>query len=101
MLSTISTTAASAVAESSSLRRSGTLSHLGRAGSVREGWREVLRSRQPHALLERGSRQLGARCRAVRQGLDRVLPRLPEPGTPGNALADREVPEVLRGRPDE
>ena len=38
---------------------------------------------------------------AVRQGLDRVLPRLPGPGAGGDPLDDRAVPEVLRGRPDE
>ncbi len=68
---------------------------------VREGRREVLRRRQPHALLGREPGELGARARAVRQGLDRVLPRLPGPGPDGDALADREVPEVHRGRPDE
>ena len=50
---------------------------LARRHGVREGRREVLRRRQPHALLERGPGQLGEGRRAVRQGLDRVLPRLP------------------------
>ena len=68
---------------------------------VREGWREVLRRRQPHALLERRPGQLGAGRRAVRQGLDRVLPRLPGARAAGDALDDRALPEVLRGRPDE
>ena len=52
-------------------------------------------------LLERRPGQLGARRRAVRQGLDRVLPRLPGPRAAGDALVDRALPEVLRGRPDE
>ena len=37
----------------------------------------------------------------VRQGLDRVLPRLPGARPARDALADRALPEVLRGRPDE
>ena len=45
--------------------------------------------------------ELGAGRRAVRQGLDRVLPRLPGPRAAGDALDDRALPEVLRGRPDE
>ena len=45
--------------------------------------------------------ELGAGPGAVRQGLDRVLPRLPGPRAAGDALVDRAVPEVLRGRPDE
>src|SRR5215472_1882883 len=68
---------------------------------VREERREVLHRRLTHALLERRAGQLGARRRAVRQGLDRVLPRLPGAGSEGDPLADREVPEVLRRRPDE
>src|SRR5690348_5523990 len=35
---------------------------------VREGRRDLLRGRRPHALLECGARQLGARGREVRQG---------------------------------
>src|SRR5215217_2112503 len=68
-----------------------------RRAHVRKGWREVLRPRHPHPLLGREPRELGEGRRAVREGLDRVLPRLPEPGTARDPLADREVPEVLRG----
>ena len=37
-------------------------------------------------------------ARGVRQGLDRVLPRLPGPGPAGDALVDRALPEVLGRR---
>jgi hypothetical protein len=47
--------------------------------TVREGRTEVLRLRQPLALLGRLAGELGRRRRGLREGLDRVLPRLPEP----------------------
>ena len=46
-------------------------------------------------------RELGRRPRELRQGLDRVLPRLPVARPAGDPLADRALPEVLRGRPHE
>src|ERR1043166_6489810 len=52
---------------------------LPRRRLVRAQRREVLHRRFAHALLERGTRQLGPRRRAVRQGLDRMLPRVPGP----------------------
>ncbi|CAA9216866.1 MAG: Predicted amidohydrolase SSO1643, partial [uncultured Actinomycetospora sp.] len=67
---------------------------------VREGRREVLHRRQPHALLGRVARELGGGRRAVRQGLDRVLPRLPGPRPGRDAPADRGVPEGLRRAAD-
>ncbi|CAA9237848.1 MAG: Predicted amidohydrolase SSO1643, partial [uncultured Actinomycetospora sp.] len=67
---------------------------------VREEWREVLRRRFPHALLGRVAGELGARRRAVRQGLDRVLPRLPVAGPGRDAPEHRGLPEGLRGPAD-
>ncbi len=67
-------------------------------GHVREGWREVLRRRRPSALLGRESRELGQGAGAVREGMDRVLPRVHGSRAGRHALAPREVPEVLRGR---
>src|ERR1700756_1870987 len=57
---------------------------------VRKERREVLHRRLAHALLERRAGQLGARRRAVRQRLDRVLPRVPGTGPERDPLADRE-----------
>ena len=62
------------------------------------GRREVLRRRQPHALLGRQPGQLGAGRRAVRQGLDRVLPRLPRawarPRPTGRSRSSRSTPRT-------
>src|ERR1035441_133770 len=74
-----------------------TLKHSAREGEryVREERREVLHRRRPHPFLGRKPRQLGQGPGGVRQGLDRVLPRLHGAGSAGDALADREVHEVL------
>ena len=68
-----------------------------RGSHVREGRREVLRAGHPHPLLGREPRELGAGRRGVREGLDRVLPRLPGPRPAGDPLVDRGLPEVLPG----
>ncbi len=47
--------------------------------------------------MGRQSGELGQGPGAVRQGVDRMLPRLHGPGSARDALADREVHEVLRG----
>src|SRR3954447_23275804 len=62
---------------------------------VREGRREVLCPRQPSAFLGRQPGELAPRGGGVRQGLDRVLPRLPGPRPGLHALAHRALPEVL------
>src|SRR5689334_15643897 len=64
---------------------------------VREERREVLHPRQPSALLGRQPGELGEGPRGVREGLDRVLPRLPGPRPGGDALVAGEVPEVHGG----
>src|SRR3954453_1333721 len=65
------------------------------ASHVRAQRREVLRTGHPHPLLGREPGQLGARRGGVRRGMDQVLPRVPEPRAPGDALVARGLPEVL------
>src|SRR3954466_6788484 len=72
----------------------------GRITHVRKRRREILRGGRPHPLLGREPGELGRGPGGIRQGLDRVLPRLPGPRPAGDALADRPVPEVLRGADD-
>src|SRR5581483_11824252 len=62
------------------------LTTVERRGHVREGWREVLRRRRTSALLGREPRELGQGAGAVREGVDRVLPRVHGPGSSGDAL---------------
>ena len=81
-------------------RKLGVAGHIppsGGSSHVREQRREVLRVRRPRSLLECQSGQLGAGPGGVRQGLDRVLPRLPGARAARHALVDRALPEVLRG----
>ena len=63
---------------------------------VREGRREVLRPGHATPTSGTRARRTGSRARGVREGLDRVLPRLPGPRPGRDALVDRGVPEVLR-----
>ena len=94
--STISTPAASAAARSSSRYSSSARSrHATREvpPHVREGWREVLHRRLPQPLLGRQPRELEAGPRGVREGLDRLLLRLPPARPARDPLGLREVPQ--------
>ena len=90
--STTSTTAGCPAPARSSSRAKG-------GAHVREGRREVLRGRRPHALL---GRERGEHQEQVRRGLHPLLLRLPqEPEPRGLRLVAGEVPQVRRGHPDE